>query len=149
MIVYVNRVAYAEHVALVKGDIAADGPILVRMHALNLLDDILGDTHDGKAGELHAAMQMIGARRPRRRRADPRVPPDQPVRPPAGAHGRPRGERGRSCATTASARRSCSISASRDMILLSNTTRTIIGLEGYGLAVVGQQPISRTIDSRP
>ena len=60
LLVYVNRIAYAEHVALVKGDIAADGPILVRMHALNLLDDILGDRHDGKAGELHQAMQMIG-----------------------------------------------------------------------------------------
>jgi 3,4-dihydroxy 2-butanone 4-phosphate synthase/GTP cyclohydrolase II len=29
----------------------------------------------------------------------------------------------------------------RDMILLSNTQRTIIGLEGYGLSVVGQRPI--------
>ena len=29
----------------------------------------------------------------------------------------------------------------RDMILLSNTKRTIVGLEGYGLAVVGQRPI--------
>jgi 3,4-dihydroxy 2-butanone 4-phosphate synthase/GTP cyclohydrolase II len=29
----------------------------------------------------------------------------------------------------------------RDMILLSNTRRTIIGLEGYGLTVVEQRPI--------
>jgi 3,4-dihydroxy 2-butanone 4-phosphate synthase/GTP cyclohydrolase II len=28
-----------------------------------------------------------------------------------------------------------------DMVLLSNTRRTIIGLEGYGLRVVGQRPI--------
>jgi 3,4-dihydroxy 2-butanone 4-phosphate synthase / GTP cyclohydrolase II len=27
------------------------------------------------------------------------------------------------------------------MILLSNTRRTIIGLDGYGLAVVDQRPI--------
>jgi len=27
------------------------------------------------------------------------------------------------------------------MILLSNTTRTIVGLEGYGLAVVERRPI--------
>ena len=29
----------------------------------------------------------------------------------------------------------------REMILVSNTRRTIIGLEGYGLTVVGQRPI--------
>jgi 3,4-dihydroxy 2-butanone 4-phosphate synthase/GTP cyclohydrolase II len=29
----------------------------------------------------------------------------------------------------------------RDMILLSNTRRTIVGLEGYGLTVVDQWPI--------
>ena len=30
----------------------------------------------------------------------------------------------------------------RDMILLSNTKKTIVGLEGYGLTVVGQRAIS-------
>jgi 3,4-dihydroxy 2-butanone 4-phosphate synthase/GTP cyclohydrolase II len=30
----------------------------------------------------------------------------------------------------------------KEMILVSNTRRTIIGLEGYGLSVVGQRPIS-------
>src|SRR3989338_3611758 len=60
MIVYTNRVAYAEHIALVKGDVAADGPVMVRMHALNVLDDVLGDVSTGKAGELQAAMRMIG-----------------------------------------------------------------------------------------
>ena len=29
----------------------------------------------------------------------------------------------------------------KDMILLSNTQRTIVGLEGYGLTVVEQRPI--------
>jgi 3,4-dihydroxy 2-butanone 4-phosphate synthase/GTP cyclohydrolase II len=30
----------------------------------------------------------------------------------------------------------------RDMILLSNHTRTIVGLEGYGLNIVNTRPIS-------
>ena len=30
----------------------------------------------------------------------------------------------------------------REMILLSNTRRTIVGLEGYGLTVAGQRPIA-------
>src|SRR5579862_5767984 len=42
MIVYVNKVAYAEHIALVKGDVTSPGPVLVRMHALNVFDDVLG-----------------------------------------------------------------------------------------------------------
>jgi len=29
----------------------------------------------------------------------------------------------------------------REMILLSNTHRTIVGLDGYGLTVVGERPI--------
>jgi 3,4-dihydroxy 2-butanone 4-phosphate synthase/GTP cyclohydrolase II len=30
----------------------------------------------------------------------------------------------------------------REMILLSNTKRTIVGLDGYGLTVAGQRPIA-------
>ncbi|MCV4939196.1 hypothetical protein OFC17_30910, partial [Escherichia coli] len=47
---------YAEHLALVKGDVTAPGPVHVRMHAANLMHDIvMGEgTRD-----LHAAMAMI------------------------------------------------------------------------------------------
>jgi 3,4-dihydroxy 2-butanone 4-phosphate synthase / GTP cyclohydrolase II len=34
MHVYANKVAYAEHIALVKGDLSTKEPVLVRMHAL-------------------------------------------------------------------------------------------------------------------
>ena len=33
MIVFVNELEYAEHIALVKGDISTPEPVLVRMHA--------------------------------------------------------------------------------------------------------------------
>src|SRR5437762_733621 len=61
MHVYVNRVAHAEHIALVKGDVTTPGPVLVRMHALNVLDEVLADRSSGRGGELHAAMDVIGA----------------------------------------------------------------------------------------
>jgi 3,4-dihydroxy 2-butanone 4-phosphate synthase / GTP cyclohydrolase II len=32
----------------------------------------------------------------------------------------------------------------RDMVLLSNVTRPIVGLEGYGLRIVEQRPIPGT-----
>jgi 3,4-dihydroxy 2-butanone 4-phosphate synthase/GTP cyclohydrolase II len=36
----------------------------------------------------------------------------------------------------------------RQMVLLSNTKRTIVGLEGYGLNVVGQRAIPNAGDDR-
>jgi len=42
MIVYVNTIEYAEHIALVKGDLSGTDPVLVRMHAINIFTDMLG-----------------------------------------------------------------------------------------------------------
>jgi 3,4-dihydroxy 2-butanone 4-phosphate synthase/GTP cyclohydrolase II len=41
MLVYVNELEYAEHIALVKGDITTPEPVLVRMHAVNIFSDML------------------------------------------------------------------------------------------------------------
>jgi 3,4-dihydroxy 2-butanone 4-phosphate synthase/GTP cyclohydrolase II len=41
MIVYVNELEYAEHIALVKGDITTPDPVFVRMHAVNIFSDML------------------------------------------------------------------------------------------------------------
>jgi 3,4-dihydroxy 2-butanone 4-phosphate synthase/GTP cyclohydrolase II len=140
MFVYVNRVAHAEHVALVKGDVAAPGPVLVRVHALNVLDDVLGDQTSGRGGELHAAMQMIAEagrgvvlliREPLptslsdrvRARLDPAAAPSRELR---------------DYGVGAQILLDLGV---KDMVLLSNTRRTIIGLDGYGLRVVDQRPI--------
>ena len=34
----------------------------------------------------------------------------------------------------------------RKMVLLSNAQRNIVGLEGYGITLVGQQPIPGTLN---
>jgi len=141
LLVYANRIAYVEHVALVTGDIAADGPILVRMHAVNLLDDFLGDRHDGKAGELHAAMRMIAAegrgiivliREYAPGMLSDRLRARMEDRAESGAQLRDYGVGAQILLDL----------GVKEMILVSNTRRTIIGLEGYGLSVVGQRPIS-------
>ena len=140
MFLYVNRTAYAEHIALVKGDLSTDGPVVVRMHALNALDDVLGDTGSGKAEDLHQAMRMVEEegrgvvvliREPRRTSLSDRL------------HGRlgkdkpPVGEL-RDYGVGAQILLDLGVS---EMILLSNTKRTIIGLEGYGLSVAERRPI--------
>ncbi len=141
MIVYTNDVAYAEHIALVKGDLAKDGPVLVRMHALNVLEDVLGDDSTGKAGILHQAMRMIGEH-------DRGVAVLIRESHPTSLSDRVRARLGEGEPQPVGELRDYGVGAQilldlgvKDMILLSNTKRTIIGLEGYGLSVVEQRPI--------
>ncbi len=42
-IVYANTVEYAEHLVLLKGDVSGPAPVLVRMHAVQMVPDILGE----------------------------------------------------------------------------------------------------------
>lgn len=56
--VYINKVEYAEHIALVMGDISGSEPVLVRMHAMNVFDDLLG-ARGGRDDLLRQSMRMI------------------------------------------------------------------------------------------
>ncbi len=60
MVIYANNVSNIEHIVLVKGDISSGDPVLVRMHALDLMADLLGEVSDKRAGdELTKAMVAI------------------------------------------------------------------------------------------
>jgi 3,4-dihydroxy 2-butanone 4-phosphate synthase/GTP cyclohydrolase II len=162
MHVYVNKVAYAEHIALVKGDISGPEPVLVRMHALNVLDDVLGDRSAGRGEVLHSAMRMIGEagrgvvvliREPRATSLTDRVRARLgDAASPAIALGDHLSDLGRQAARSAPAGadlRDYGVGAQilldlgvKDMVLLSNVRRNIVGLEGYGLRIVETRPIS-------
>jgi len=134
--VYANTVEYAEHLVLMRGDLAVPGPVLVRMHAVDLLDDFIGTRG---AAKLHGAMRMI-AREGRGvvvllREMRPTKLSDQ-VRLLTGAP-RPTPQL-RDYGIGAQILLDLGI---KDMVLLSDTRRTIIGLEGYGLNIVEQRPI--------
>lgn len=60
MRIFTDELQGAEHIALTKGDLASPGPVLVRMHALNPLEDVLGLNAE-RSGELPAAMHAIAA----------------------------------------------------------------------------------------
>src|SRR5579883_1149648 len=137
--IYVNKIAYAEHIALTKGDLRTPEPILVRMHAVNVLDDALGNLRSGRAGMLQAAMEMIG-----KAGRGVVVLLREPM--PTALSERVRGFL--ATGKTVPQLRDYGIGAQilldlgvRDMILLSNTAQTIVGLEGYGLSVVERRPI--------
>lgn len=147
MYVYANKIAYAEHIVLVKGDIANGGPPLVRMHAVNLFQDALGAVVGGRTGSLHGAMQMI---------ADagrgivviirewyPTIVSDR-------VHAA-NGESSRAVGRDPHELRDYGIGAQilldlgvHDMILLSNAPKKIVGIDGYGLRVVEYRPVSVT-----
>ncbi len=57
---YVAMVDSVEHLALVKGDLSAPGPVLVRVHAVSVHADLLGIGTQGEMGSLvQKSMQMI------------------------------------------------------------------------------------------
>ncbi|MDH3702331.1 MAG: 3,4-dihydroxy-2-butanone-4-phosphate synthase [Alphaproteobacteria bacterium] len=142
--VFVDKTSYAEHIALVKGDLSEGGPVMVRMHAINLLDDVLGDAESGRGDELHTAMQMIDRTGKGAivliREPHPTYLSEQVAAREANGNGEPIARRAlRDYGVGAQILLDLGVS---EMILLSNTKRTIVGLDGYGLKVVEQRPIA-------
>ena len=139
MCVYVNTTSYAEHIALIKGNPAGHGPVMVRVHAVDILDDVLGDQGSGKAGLLHTAMEMIAdygtgvvvlIREPSATALSDRVR--------AHVEGQAPPPRLRDYGIGAQILLDLGV---QKMILLSNVHKTIVGLEGFGLTVVEQREI--------
>jgi len=134
-IVYESTAAPGEHLALVKGDVSGDAPVLVRMHAASLFREIVS----GRGlGDLHAAMRMIDAagRGVVVLLRDPR-PDALSIRLKRGASH-----------AIAPEIRDYGIGAQilddlgvKRIIRLSNNPRPLIGLEGYGLQVLETRPL--------
>ena len=60
MVIYANTVSNIEHIVLIKGDISSGDPVMVRMHALDLMADLLGEVSEKREGdELATAMAAI------------------------------------------------------------------------------------------
>ena len=142
--VFVDKTSYAGHIALVKGDVSENEPVMVRMHAINLLDDVLGDAESGRGDELHTAMEMIDRAGKGAivliREPHPTYLSEQVAAREANGDGEPIARRAlRDYGVGAQILLDLGISK---MILLSNTKRTIVGLDGYGLKVIEQRPIA-------
>ncbi len=140
-VVFANTVEYQEHLALVKGDVSGPEPVMVRMHAVDLLDDMTGSPH---WIAVHNAMHMIG------KAGRGVVVLIREHRPTALA------ERVRLLATGVAPPqrelRDYGIGAQilldlgvKNMVLLTNRRRTVIGLDGYGLNIVEQRAIPNVV----
>ena len=138
--IYIDKTTGVEHIALWKGELSGAGPVLVRVHVLDVLDDALGEHTSGKAGELERVMRLIDEAG---RGVLVVIREPTPTSLSDGIKAR-LGEQEK----TFGELRDYGVGAQilldlgvTDMILLSNTKRTIVGLDGYGLKVVEQRPI--------
>ena len=146
--VYVNTIEYAEHIALVKGDVTTDEPVLVRMHAVNIVEDLVG-AHVGSGSLFHKAMERIGKEGRGVlvliRDTRPTVVTDTIAKTARDQSDQSEQEGARRLLEYGVGAQILLDLGVRDMILLSNSpVRKIVGLEGYGLQVVGQEPIDET-----
>ena len=139
MRIYVDAVSGVEHVALIKGDVAGEMPVMVRMHHVNLLPDILADVHSERSGEFHKAMEMVADYG---RGAIVLFRENTPGRLVERIRAKARGETHihRLIDYGLGAQILVDLGV-RNMILLTNTSKVIVGLEGYGLHIAEQRPI--------
>jgi 3,4-dihydroxy 2-butanone 4-phosphate synthase/GTP cyclohydrolase II len=59
VIVYESAINGTEHIAIIKGDVTGGEAPLVRMHAVNIMNDVLKDTTSGRSQELEMSLRMI------------------------------------------------------------------------------------------
>ena len=144
-ITFYNKATGDENMALVKGHISADKATLVRMHTMSMFVDVFGEDNE-RTGILSRSMEMIAEagcgvlvliNRPMRGS----VSRFMQLRAEGKSAGAPEVEQLRDYGVGAQILAELGV---HDMILLTNTHHTMIGLEGYGLSIVGEQPIDGT-----
>ncbi|MBN9889389.1 3,4-dihydroxy-2-butanone-4-phosphate synthase [Salipiger abyssi] len=133
MRIYSDTTHGDEHIVLSKGDITTPEPVLVRMHAMDPMMDIVGTGHPGRADEFRDAMHTVAEEgrgvvvllRDTAMKLDP--------------------QEGTSPKTLRQYGLGAQILSSlglSELILLTNSpTPKIVGLEAYGLEIVGTRKI--------
>ncbi len=144
--IYYNTVEYAEHLAIVKGEIDPDEPVLVRMHAFSIGTDALGSLDAPDSGVLQRSMEMIGEAGKGVivliRDTSPNALSER-IKRVLSAPGSPVNEL-RDYGVGAQILADLGV---RDIILLSNSQRSIVGLEGFGLRLVETRPVPLSDES--
>jgi 3,4-dihydroxy 2-butanone 4-phosphate synthase/GTP cyclohydrolase II len=144
--VYETTVESVEHLALVKGDLEAPGPVLVRVHAVSALADLLGIGGEGAKGSLiEKSMRAIAEE------GRGVIVLIRDLRPKSVSEWIAQDAEQRGRRKTSAERRLVEIGIGSqilrdlgvsDMVLLSNAPPSrYVGLEAFGLRIVGQRRI--------
>ncbi len=132
MRVFTDETQGAEHVVLTKGDLSDPAPVLVRMHALNPLQDVLGV--GGDTGEMARAMEIIADEG----RGAVVLLRDTAMKLVTGDSASP--QKLRQYGLGAQILAALGL---HKLILLTDSPRpNVVGLEGYGLSIEGTRKIS-------
>ncbi|WP_249276613.1 3,4-dihydroxy-2-butanone-4-phosphate synthase [Sphingomonas baiyangensis] len=140
-ITFWNKATGSEQVALVKGKVDPDKPTLVRMHALSLLPDVFGAAAGGRGRLLRRSMEIIDAEGAGVVVVINRQRPDNfsvALREASGTLDPADMEELRDYGVGAMILTELGV---EEMVLLTNTHHTLVGLGGYGLSIVGERPI--------
>jgi 3,4-dihydroxy 2-butanone 4-phosphate synthase/GTP cyclohydrolase II len=139
--VFRDKASGEEQLALVHGNVDPSRPTLVRMHSIDLFADVLGE-RSPRAGLLDGAMAMIEAE------GSGVIVALHAAAP--GSLSRATDLRSGKGVESTAALRGYGIGAQilaalgiHDMILLSNTTHSPVGLSAYGLAIVEERCITK------
>jgi 3,4-dihydroxy 2-butanone 4-phosphate synthase / GTP cyclohydrolase II len=133
--VFTDQAAGAEHIVLTKGDLSTPEPVLVRMHAINPMEDLLG-LHAGRTHQLRDAMLAIAAEG----RGVVVLLRDMAMKLELGDHVTP--HKLRQYGVGAQILNALGL---HEMVLLTNSpSPKVVGLEGYGLSIAGTRPIPGT-----
>ncbi len=147
--IYQNSVDGQEHIALVKGDITASAPVLVRMHALNVLEDVVGLSPKPDRRSLidrslhHLAQAECGVLVLIREAGTGSVAARLRAAMGEGDHDHDHDHEAAARLVDYGVGAQILLDLGvRQMELLSNSPLPkIIGLEGYGLKIIGRRPI--------
>ena len=124
----------AEHIALIKGEISGDSPVLVRMHSLDPILDMIGTGPKGRAFEFSQSMKIIA----NEGRGVLVLLRDLHMKIRASDDGSPQTLR----QYGVGAQILSSLGLSRLTLLTNSPEPKIVGLEAYGLEIHGTQKIS-------
>ncbi|WP_201781253.1 3,4-dihydroxy-2-butanone-4-phosphate synthase [Sphingomonas sp. Leaf357] len=142
---FFNKASGDETIALVKGHIDPAKPTLVRMHTMSMFVDAFGEESE-RSGLLSGSMQMIadegaGVIVVINRRMVDGITRFIRLRGEGKGAGAPEVEELRDYGVGAQILAELGV---EEMVLLTNTHHTLVGLEGYGLSIVGERPIPGT-----
>lgn len=134
MRIYTDETHGDEHIVLTKGDITTPEPVLVRMHAMDPMLDIIGTGPKGRADEFGAAMTQVAEEG----RGVVVLLRDTSMK--LDVHDDVSPKTLRQYGLGAQILSSLGLS---DLILLTNSpTPKVVGLDAYGLEIVGTKKIS-------
>ncbi|MEP5155424.1 3,4-dihydroxy-2-butanone-4-phosphate synthase, partial [Planktotalea sp.] len=135
MRIYADETQGAEHIVMIKGDISGDTPVLTRMHTMNPMLDMIGAGPNGRASEFGDAMRLV-ADEGRGvvvllRDTAMKLDPDDDGASPQTLRQYGLG-----------AQILSSLGLSKLELLTNSPTPKVVGLEAYGLEIVGTRKIS-------